>query len=81
MESFNNLVNRIDNDYYTKEDTNNVISSAVKESIDKLVGGADEAFDTLKEISDWILSQNRYVEVTPQEVIDEVKETGQANLD
>ena len=31
LESFNNLVNRIDNDYYTKEDTNNVISSAVKE--------------------------------------------------
>ena len=74
LESFNNLVNRIDNDYYTKEDTNNVISSAVKESIDKLVGGADEAFDTLKEISDWILSQNRYVEVTPQEVIDNWKE-------
>lgn len=74
LESFNNLVHRIDTDYYTKEDTNDIISSAVKESIDKLIDGADEAFDTLKEISDWILSQNRYVEVTPQEVINNWKE-------
>ena len=71
--SIDKLVNEQD-DFNKKEDTNNVISSAVKESIDKLVGGADEAFDTLKEISDWILSQNRYVEVTPQEVIDNWKE-------
>ena len=35
-------------------ETNEIIEETVKSNIDKIVGGASESFDTLKEIEDWI---------------------------
>lgn len=39
---------------YTQEIFNEIISDAVKLGIDRVTSGASEAFDTLKEIEDWI---------------------------
>lgn len=55
--------------YYDKDQTLEQIKLKVKAAIDEVINGADSAFDTLKEIADWILGQNRYIEVTPEEVI------------
>lgn len=68
-----NLINSIKDNYYTKNTVLDLIQQYVKEGIDKVIDGADSAFDTLKEISDWILEQNRYIPVEPQEVIDNFK--------
>lgn len=35
-------------------ETNEIIEETVKSNIDKIVGGASESFDTLKEIEEWI---------------------------
>jgi hypothetical protein len=58
------------NNYYDKTESVKIIQEFVKAGIDKVIDGADQAFDTLKEIADWILDQNRYVPVTPKEVFD-----------
>lgn len=50
---------------YTKAETNELIASKISE----LIGGADEAFDTMQEISEWIMNQTTFVEV-PYDQID-----------
>lgn len=50
---------------YTKAETNALIAYKISE----LIGGADEAFDTMQEISEWIMNQTTFVEV-PYEQID-----------
>jgi hypothetical protein len=67
---FGEYKNYITANYYTKTDTVDKIYEITKEKIDEVINGADSAFDTLKEIADWILEQNRYELVEPQYVID-----------
>jgi hypothetical protein len=55
--------------YYDKIKTEEKIRELVKAGIDSVIDGADNAFDTLKEIADWILEQNRYVEVSVEDVL------------
>lgn len=66
--SIDEILLRLTN-YYTKSETHQEINKTVAKAIDEVINGADSAFDTLKEIADWILGQNRYIEVTPEEVI------------
>jgi hypothetical protein len=63
------LSKKLENNYFTKSQTLENIIAEVKRGIDSVIDGADSAFDTLKEISDWILEQNRYVEVSKDEVV------------
>lgn len=67
---FTEYQNYITANYYNKLQTVDKIKEITKEKIDEVVNGADSAFDTLKEIADWILDQNRYEPVDPQYVID-----------
>lgn len=67
---FTEYQNYITANYYNKLQTVDKIKEITKEKIDEVINGADSAFDTLKEIADWILEQNRYEPVDPQYVID-----------
>ena len=67
---FTEYQNYITANYYNKLQTVVKIKEITKEKIDEVINGADSAFDTLKEIADWILEQNRYEPVEPQYVID-----------
>ena len=44
---------------YSKEGT----LTAIDDKLNLLIGNADESFNTIKEISDWIMRQSEYVEV------------------
>lgn len=44
---------------YSKNETEELIDDKIRE----LIGGANEAFDTMQEISDWIMQQSSFVEV------------------
>lgn len=72
--SFNEFVFHIQENYYNKTDTDKVAYDAAYDAILRVIDGADDAFDTLKEISDWILAQNRYTEVSWTEVVNNWKE-------
>jgi outer membrane murein-binding lipoprotein Lpp len=56
--------------YLDRIQTISKIEEITKEKIDEVINGADSAFDTLKEIADWILNQNRYEPVEPEYVIE-----------
>lgn len=50
---------------YTKPETISIID----EKINEIINGADEQFDTIKEISEWILAQSRYEEVSYDDIV------------
>lgn len=50
---------------YTKTETEELVDDKIKE----IIGEADEQFDTMKEISEWILQQTRYEEVAYSDII------------
>ena len=49
---------------YTREQT----GQAIEDKIAEIIGSADDKFDTIKEISDWIMNQSEYKEVPYNEV-------------
>lgn len=49
---------------YSKQQT----ISIVNEKIEELVGDANENFDTIKEIADWIMEQSEYTEIPYDEI-------------
>lgn len=74
LSDYNWLKSELIGNYFNKYQTQEEILKAVTKAIDEVINGADSAFDTLKEIADWILSQNRYIEVDPRYVIDNWEE-------
>ena len=69
---FRALIEHLHNDYYDKPQTEQVAYQAAYNAIQLVIDGADNAFDTLKEVADWILEQNLWVKV-PLTEIKEVK--------
>ena len=56
--------------YFPDIPTSHLIAyTEAKKLIDEIVDGADEAFDTLKEVADWINSQNHFEEVPYSELV------------
>ena len=56
--------------YYTKAETDHKIQTEIEAAVDKIIDDADEAFDTLREVSDWILEQDKYTPVTLDQVLE-----------
>ena len=49
---------------YTKDETNELVSQRISD----LIGGADEAFDTMKEISEWIMEQTSFSPIDYEDI-------------
>lgn len=49
---------------YTREQVNEYVT----ERLNEIIGGANEAFDTLQEVSDWIMDQTTFVPVSYDEI-------------
>lgn len=71
---FNAFETYIGENYYNKQGTYNVAYQAAYDAIQRVIDGADNAFDTLKEISDWILDQDRYTPIPWGDVVNDWKE-------
>lgn len=69
---FEELVRELRDNYYNKPQTEEVAYNAAYNAIQLVIDGADNAFDTLKEVADWILEQNIWVKVELSEIIDVV---------
>lgn len=66
---------------YTKVESDERASYWASTYVAAVVDGAPQAFDTLKEIADWILKQNRYTPVDREEVYENWKEDTYYYLD
>lgn len=73
---FDELCRLIETNYYDKPQTEQVAYIAAYNAIQLVIDGADNAFDTLKEVADWILEQNIWVKVELKEILD-VYSTGE----
>lgn len=74
----------IEDNYYNKVTTNQVAYQMAYEAILRVIAGANDKFDTLKEVADWIMEQNVWVEVPLQEILDALEifqQTGEWPLD
>lgn len=74
LSRFKAFENYIADNYYNKWTTYDVAYQAAYDAILRVIDGADNAFDTLKEISDWILDQDRYTPVPWGNVVNDWKE-------
>lgn len=70
IESVKNEMENGFGDRYTKSETVELISKTVAEKLAAIIAGAPESFDSLKEISDWILSHAESAAAMNSAIID-----------
>lgn len=68
--AFEDFKEHVDYYYYKKQETEKVAYLMAYEAILKVIAGANDKFDTLKEVADWIMEQNVYVEAPFEEVLE-----------
>lgn len=65
---FVNLSNNLNQNYYTKPQTNSVIDEIINSTIIK---GADKNYNDLEKISNWILSQSRFEKIDYEDIVND----------